>query len=167
MRLEPKYEIAQNNLGLAFYDLGKLDEAMIHFKKALEIKPDYAKARMNIGYAKIKKGATDGLETLEAALNTAPLDHINRYRLGVALLDADKFPEAITAFRKSIELKPDYINARLPLGVALLHTGQLDECITELRSYIEKGSANPEAHDSLGNALLQVRGGNRIFSQGD
>ena len=48
--------IAHNNLGNALLQKGKVDEAIAHFQKALQIKPDYAEAHYNLGNALLQKG---------------------------------------------------------------------------------------------------------------
>ena len=59
LRKNPKAWIAHNNLGLALADHGKFDEAIIHYKKAIGLKPDYAKAFNNIAIAFKEKGKLD------------------------------------------------------------------------------------------------------------
>jgi len=39
------------NLGLALADRGELDDAIIHYRKALEIKPDFAEGYYDLGLA--------------------------------------------------------------------------------------------------------------------
>ena len=47
-QLEPDDAEAHNNLGNAFKDQGHLDEALACFRKAVELKPDYAEAASNL-----------------------------------------------------------------------------------------------------------------------
>src|SRR5208283_2012110 len=48
--------IGQNGLGNALLKKGSVDEAIAHFQKALQIKPDYVEAHNNLGNALFKKG---------------------------------------------------------------------------------------------------------------
>jgi len=43
--------LTHNNLGLALIRSQQVDEAIVHFQKALEIKPDYTDARANLNKA--------------------------------------------------------------------------------------------------------------------
>ena len=43
--------LAHYNLGFALAGRGRIDEAMAHYQKALEIKPDYAEVHNNLGFA--------------------------------------------------------------------------------------------------------------------
>ena len=38
-----------NNLGVPLKELGRLDEAEVSYRKAIELKPDYAEAHSNLG----------------------------------------------------------------------------------------------------------------------
>ena len=46
--LKPDLADAHNNLGNAFQEQGRLDEAIACFRKALELKPDFSKAASNL-----------------------------------------------------------------------------------------------------------------------
>jgi tetratricopeptide (TPR) repeat protein len=50
---------AHNDLGYDLLQKGRVDEAMVHFQKALQISPDNAKAHNNLGNALLKKGRID------------------------------------------------------------------------------------------------------------
>ena len=51
--------LAHNNLGAALAGRGQVDEAIAHYQKALEIKPDYAEAHNNLGAALAGRGQVD------------------------------------------------------------------------------------------------------------
>ena len=53
--------------------------------------------------------------------------------------------KAIEAFRKAIELKPDYAIAHRDLGLALLRTGDLKAASKELQKYVD---LDPRAKDA-------------------
>ena len=44
-----QYEATKHdNLGIAYFNQGKLDEAVAEYKKAIEIKPNFAEAHYNL-----------------------------------------------------------------------------------------------------------------------
>ena len=49
MHLVPHMTQGHNNLALAYKETGRLAEALAHFHRAIEVKPDYAIAHKNIG----------------------------------------------------------------------------------------------------------------------
>ena len=64
---------AHNNLGLALASLGRFDEALAHYRKALEIKPDYAEVHHNLGIILAGKGRfDDALAHYQKALEIKP-----------------------------------------------------------------------------------------------
>jgi len=56
LKLDPMYANAQSNLGICYFDLGLVDEAIVEFKKAIGIKPNHVNAHYNLGIAYGEKG---------------------------------------------------------------------------------------------------------------
>ena len=48
MEINPSHFLACNNLGIAYKRLGKFDEAINYYRKAIEIKKDYVDAHINL-----------------------------------------------------------------------------------------------------------------------
>ena len=61
--------------------------------------------------------------------------------------------EAIAHYRKALEIKPDYADARNNLANALANCGQIDEAITHYRKALEIKPDAVETHVNLANAL--------------
>jgi tetratricopeptide (TPR) repeat protein len=51
VELAPELAAARNNLGIALQLAGRRDEAVIQFRRALALRPDYADARANLAAA--------------------------------------------------------------------------------------------------------------------
>src|SRR5262249_10599342 len=56
---QPQDAFAQNNLSNSLLDNGNPGEALDHYRQALEIKPDYTIARVNLGYLLDSLGRLD------------------------------------------------------------------------------------------------------------
>ena len=148
--------IAHNNLGNALLQKGKVDEAITHFQKALQIKPDYAGACYNLGNALFQKGNVDeAIAHYQKALQINPDNAEAHNNLGNALLQKGKVDEAIAHFQKALQIKPDYAEARYNLGHALLQKGKVDEAIIQYQKALQIKPDYAEACYNLGNALLQ------------
>jgi Flp pilus assembly protein TadD len=59
-----------NNLGLVLVDCGQIDEAIAHYRRALEIRPDFAEAQYNLGIALAQHGqAAEAIAHFRTALD--------------------------------------------------------------------------------------------------
>ncbi len=92
-----------------------------------------AGAEWNKGTAAYKKGdfATAEKEFKEV-VKTNPDHYAGYYMLGVSQLQLGKTSQAAANLRKAVELKPDYVPARLSLGQALVQAKQYREAYSVL-----------------------------------
>ena len=135
-----------NLMGASAAQIGKLDEAVLAFKKALLIKPDYAEVHYNLGNAfRDQEKLQEAIEAYGNALSIKP-DHADAYlNLGNALKDQGKLEEAIAEYKKACSTKPDYADAYLNLGNALKEQGRLDQAID---AYSKALSIRPDCVDA-------------------
>lgn len=112
--------IAHNNLGLVLLDRGQVDEAVAHFQKALQLKPNDFKARYNLGTALAAKGQfEDAINCFRDALQFKPNhsdgdfpSHADAYyNLGLAFRRLHRTKEAIMQFREALRQKPNFAAA--------------------------------------------------------
>jgi len=169
VRVSPLSSLAHNNLGWEFFQKGQVDEAMVHYQKAMELNPNYDKAHINAGNALLKKGRVDeALDEYQKAMATdlnydqsdqAPETKLRfaevHYNLGNTLLQNGQVDEAIVQLQKALEINPDYADARNNLGNALLQKGQVDEAIAQFQKALEINPTLALSHNNLGNAFFQ------------
>jgi len=148
--------IAHNSLGVTLRQKGKVDEAIIHYQKALQITPDYALAYINLGNALLQKGNVDeAIVHYQKALQITP-DYAEAYiNLGNALLQKGNVDEAIVHYQKALQIKPDYAGTYYNLGNALLQKGNVDEAIVHYQKALQIKPDYAEAHYNLGDALIK------------
>jgi tetratricopeptide (TPR) repeat protein len=148
--------LAHYNLGYAYLRKGNLDEAIVHFQKALEIKPDYAEAHNNLGNVLLQKGSVDeAIVHYQKALEIKPDYAEACYNLGNALLQKDNVDEALVHFQKALDINPNYVEAHNNLGIALLRKDNVDKALVHFQKALEINPDNAEAHYNLGTALLK------------
>ena len=71
---------------MLFCKKGHLDEAISHYQKALEIKPDYADAHGNLGNAFLQEGqVNDAIAHYQMALEIKPLNIVFENNLALIL----------------------------------------------------------------------------------
>jgi tetratricopeptide (TPR) repeat protein len=148
--------IAQNNLGNALLDEGNVDEAIVHFENARQIKPDDPKAAFNLGNALIQKGRlNDGIENLTQALQLKPdyaEAHIN---LASAFLKVDRVDDAIDHYQKALQIIPYQATAWNDLGYARLQKGLMGDAIACFKKAMQLDPRRAVTRNNLGNALVQ------------
>ena len=150
----PDCWMAHNNLGLLLSNQGRIEEAMEHYHKAIQINPNYSEALNNLGVALAAKGRFDeAIENYRKAIQINPnySDALNN--LGIALAAKGRFDEAIENYHKAIQINPNYSEALNNLGIALAAKGRFDEAIENYRKAIQINPNFSEALDNLGIAL--------------
>jgi Tfp pilus assembly protein PilF len=142
--------IAHNNLGNYVMHRGRLDEAIPHFQKALEILPSYAEANNNLGYALANKEKwQEAIGYYEKALRTKP-DYVKAHNnLGVALAVSGKTDDAIAQFHEALRLDPDFADCHANLGHCLLQLGRREEAAAQLRSALRIKPDDAEVREEL------------------
>jgi tetratricopeptide (TPR) repeat protein len=150
--------VAENGLGNAFFEEGKLSDAIAHYRAALAIKPDYFLIHSNLGNALLRANQLDeAIVQLQDAIRINP-NYAQAYNnLGGAFMEKGQAVEAISNYEKALQIKPDYAGAFNNLGVVYLQQGKVQEAITQYR---KAASINPDSVDiqtNLGNALSRAR----------
>lgn len=131
---------------------GKPAEAIESWRVIVDAKPDDAEAWMSLGdlYAQIG----DSVKSEAAYKKVTELDPEHAYRtyfnLGAVIENRDNLSEAehrkaADAFRKAIEIKPDYALAHRQLGYTLLRAGDLSGAKKAFQKYLE---LDPKADDA-------------------
>ncbi len=155
--------VAHNDLGVMLGSQGQLDEAIEHFQKALEIRPDYPEGHNNLGIALRRKGRLDeAIEHFKKAVKIAPTYADAYYNLGNALMQSGRLGEAIREYQKALDLAPRHLPAHLSLAWLLatcteasLRNGQK---AVELAQQAEQlsGGISPEILDTLAAAYAEA-----------
>jgi len=146
--------MAHNNLGIALFEKGQLDEAIVHYRTTLQMQPDFWDADYNLGSALLGKGEVDeAIFYCDKAVAKQPNDPDAQVALANALLQKRRIDDAIVHYQKAVALRPDYFLARYGLGHALLEKGQLDGAIEQCRAALLIRPDHPECQTILAIAL--------------
>ena len=148
--------ITENNLATAFGEGGHPDRAEAHYRRAIEIAPDYAAAYSNLGALLRAQGRVDeAIAQYQEALRLQP-DHVSaQYNLGNALLAAGRPGEAAQHFRRAVEREPGSAEAWNNLGIALATQGRPDDAAQCFRRALAI-APSAEGHHNLGNVLADL-----------
>jgi eukaryotic-like serine/threonine-protein kinase len=132
---------------------GHLDEGMAAYRKAIELKPDYADAHNALGLAYGKKGDwNEAIKLYQEALQLGSKWGHVRVNLGVAYYKTRQWDKAIDALTEGIELNPRDPDAHVHLGNALREKGRVDDAIAAYRQAIRINPKHADAYNALGSA---------------
>jgi len=145
---------AHNNLGLTMVDQGRFAEAISHFQRAVEIRPDYAEAYYNLGIALDRQGnPVEAMNQYQKALEIKP-DYAEAHNnLGILLTKQGRAAEAIEQYQRAIELDPNRVEFYNNMGNLLATRGHLVEATANYQKAVEINPDFAAAHCNLGNAL--------------
>ena len=130
--------------------------AIEHYQKSVELKPNYARAYNNLGYAWEKKGNLSKASTYyQQAIKINP-NHAEAWsNLGKILLKQGQIELAVEYCQKSLELNPDYIEAYYSLGCIFLNLGKLAESQIYYEKAIKLDNNHVNSHFGLASFLLK------------
>ena len=157
----PFFSEAAFSKGLVRYREKKLDEAVIHFKKALEINPYHEKARtamdnvtkkaFNDGNRSYKRGDLDGaIESYQKVLDFDDSFYQAHYQIGVIEAKMGNRSRAIEHYESSLSINPDFYKGWFALGLSKKSNGDNMGAISAFNSAVEVYPAYDKAYGAMG-----------------
>jgi protein O-mannosyl-transferase len=154
----PDNAIAENHLGAMYATQGRLDAAIQHYQKALEIEPNNFDVYNNLANVLvIQRKIPEAIAHYKKALEIRPDYTEAQYNLGVVLASQGRVSEALEHYQKAIQLNPDWAEAHYNLGVVFGLRGQLGEAVEQFQKAVELKPDYADAHGNLAK-LLATRG---------
>lgn len=124
-----------NNKGLSFYSLGKYEEAIACYDKAMELDPGLGGAPTNKGNIFYSLGKYhEAITYYDKSIKADPGYSLAWNNKGGALSALNKYEEAIAYYDKAIDIDPEYAEAWDNKGLALANLRRYDDalkCIDE------------------------------------
>jgi tetratricopeptide (TPR) repeat protein len=143
LALSENNPLAQSYLGTSLANAGRLDSAIGHYRRSLELDPDYAAAHYGLGVALEKTGHDDeALQHYREAVTLRSHFPPAHYALGLALLRRDQLAEARAHFQSAAEHNPDFAPAQRGLGLVAAKSGKFQEAA---RCYEKALTLDPRA----------------------
>jgi Flp pilus assembly protein TadD len=90
---------------------------------------------------------------LRSILKEDPVNLNALIRLGNLSMDANRFPEAIEAYGKALEIDPKNANVRVDMGICYRRSGRPVRAVEEFRRAITYSPRHLNAHMNLGVVL--------------
>ena len=150
----PNEALLHNISGVCYKATGQQEMAVQSFKRAVEIKSDFADAHYNLGLTLQELNQLDDAVKSYLKALTIKSDYAEAYNnLGVTLKDLDQLEEAVKCYEKALIIKPDYPEAHNNLGNALKNLGRLSKAVECFERMLTIDPDNAEGHNNLGNTL--------------
>ena len=144
-------------LGGILAELGRADEAMPHYRRAVEIAPHAAEAHLALGQALLKrkdyKAAAASLAKALTHNDQLPEAHRD---LGIACQRLGRLGEATARYAKAIALRPGDWPTRERLAYVLLLRRKWAECIQQYEQVLALEPNRAEAHNNVAVALTKL-----------
>lgn len=146
-----------NNIGVALLEQFKYKEAADAFKRALQLEPGLALARINLGIALFNVPDVPAAQKeLQNAVAVAPNAPQPQYVLGLAAKSQNKPEEAIAYFQKVLRMDPNDAGTNVNLGQLYAQQRKYPEAIAVLRAGVAAEPYNATALYNLGTALMRA-----------
>ena len=105
---QPNAGIVWNNLGVAYREIGKPDDAISSFRAAVRFAPQMAEAWNNLGVAQDELSLTESaLSSYRKAIKIQPDYASPHLNLGISLQKSDQLKEAEEHYNKVLKIQPD------------------------------------------------------------
>jgi adenylate cyclase len=134
------------------------DQAIEAYQRAITIRPHYADAHVGMGDAKAAKGENEAaIAHYQKALTLDPLNARVQFALGkIYYSEKGLYYEAVTAYKKAIELDQYFLEARMGLGEMYEEKGLYKDAVGEYKKVIEVDPKHTAAHYNLAMAYEKL-----------
>lgn len=121
---------------------GKIERSITHYRKAIEIYPNFLMARNDLGVQLMMLGQLDdAAEELRMATTIDPKAFNPRLNLGIVLVKQHNFAEGATELRKASSLDPTSASVHFYLGLALVGVDDPQNAEKEFKTAYSIGGA--------------------------
>jgi tetratricopeptide (TPR) repeat protein len=146
-----------NNLGHAYARAGRLEDAIIEYRKALSLDPAHAGVNYNMGTTLLKMGRMDAaLSYFQKTLKLNPQHADALSNMGYIVMCRGHMHEAIQQFEAALAINPTVFDARMNMGVALMRIGKSEQALAQFRAALELNPSSAKAHVNMGKLFKQT-----------
>ena len=113
----------------------KIEEAIVHLRKAIAIYPPFVMARSDLGVQLFAQGKLDEAEEqFREAIKLDDAAFNPRLNLGMVLVEKLEYSEAVVELNRALSLNPQSAAAQLYTGVAYLGLAQYEDAEKHLKA---------------------------------
>ena len=156
---------AHNVLGIGYYYSLKFDEALLEYREAVRLKPDFVEAFYNLGlvYREMKQ-YEESLNMFFKVLSISAFD-ADKFaafynEIGINYSELGDLYQAVKAFASAVEYNPDSSEFRNNYAFALMNAGNREAALREFRKVLKVNPGDNYAAEAIKDIESQKTGGN-------
>ena len=157
LQLRPDDGGMHHNLGAVLHQIGRLEEAVASYDRALRTRPD-AGTYYNRGNALVQLRRTgDAIASYDQALKRAPNNVQALMNRGFALMRDERPQEARADYARAVQLAPDNADAQYNHGLVLSKLGLFEEAVASHDTVLRLKPDHAAACNDRGDALMTLK----------
>jgi tetratricopeptide (TPR) repeat protein len=142
LEIRPDLVVTHLRLGIAYYRLARLDDAIVELDRALACDPGLAMAHYYLGFAHYHKGHPEqSLSHFKMVQEHSPETRIVLYHMAETYLQEARFQEALDLLQNLTRFSPDSATAWYKMGLALFGMNRNAEAVSAFREALR---CNPQ-----------------------
>ncbi len=146
----PNVWVAHYNLGNAYSQARRFQDAATEYQQAVRLKPDLAEAHNNLAFTLLQIGdVSDAVEHLEQVVRIKPNSVEGHFNLANAYSQLGRGQDAMSHWEQAVRIDPNYTEAHVSLGFALAQQGRFEEAAQHWEIALRLDPGNPGAKRGL------------------
>lgn len=142
------------HLGITYLKLGRYQEAIAIFKKAIQLNPNSAEGYNNLAIAFTQVGEyEEAIKQYQMSIRVDPGAFKAYSNLGGLLGQMGRYPEALEALKSAVQMNPNYFEAYHNLAMTYYRMGRPREVIPFLQEYLKR---NPKDYPRVQQLLNKM-----------
>jgi len=156
--LQPAAADELNQRGNALRQLGRYEEALANYDRALALRADYDAARYNRGSVLLElKRPDEALACLDQVLDRNPNDAEALSVRGNTLRDLGRLEEALASYERALAVEPAAVPTLVNRGNVLMELDRREEAVMSYDRALARAPDNVGAVLGRGDALLELK----------
>lgn len=124
--INPRSAIAHYGRAVALWRVGREDAAIVDYREAIRLKPDYSDAHNNLGAIFAARGDLKQAESHFLAAEAARAENpVAQFNLGIVAGKEGRVADAERYYRSALRIRPEMLSARLNLAQLLVARGDV------------------------------------------
>ena len=162
----PKAALKEFDRGTENAHKGKLDDAIKHYKKAIELAPNFYPAHNDLGTAYLQKGDLPSAQTeFEAVVKANPSDASAYFNLANAALLSQRYEDGLGYVGQGLSKQPNSGTGLFIQGSLYRHLGRMPEAERSLRNSLQADPSLANAHLELVNLYRQQENRSAVVAE--